>query len=340
MCNPLDRIGVFMLADPLLGITLKQAKQTLDAVLDFNADGKVLGRAGLTGQKSTTTQWPDLLEYIFYAAITRQQGSAVRIYGDLQGMTQSMATEIHNMNAWLFGEWFGPSLDETGINAMVTQGYLREEAEAMLEGIQNALTTKALTGIEFQINRGNIQYLEPFIRLCVELGIEPHLEMQEMQFCRGDDLTQLRQRYQDNLSSQEQLQRIARIMVGITNEPLDQILSPFFCPGNGGPQYGQCNYWFENGLFVWPNGRGGLLRTACLSDKTVIDPNFEPSVARLTQHLNHPLIAMRKNLQQLNMTGTKCSNCTLWLTCRGGCRAMAYLASGNDFSPDPNCWKS
>ncbi len=339
MRDPLDRIGVFMLADPVLGISLEQAKQALDAVLAFNEDGLYLGRAGMTGQCSTTTKWQWLLEYIHYAVVERGQGSAVHIYGDLQGMTQSLARDIREMGVRIFGEWFGPSLDETGVRAMMSQGSSRDKAEAMLEGIQNALAVKALTGIEFQINRWNIEYLEPFVQLCLRLGVDPHLEMQEMQFERGGDLVGLRRVYQERLPSQEQLRQAARMVADLTGQGVDEVLSPFFCLGNSGLQYGQCNYWFENGLFVWPDGKGGLVRTACLSDKTIIDPRFEPSVRRLEEHLGHPLVAMRRSFKQGDMAETKCATCQWWGVCRSGCRAMAFLASGSDFAPDPNCWK-
>ena len=339
-----DRVGVFMLADPALGITLDQAKNTLDAVLEFNRQigvpGK-LGRAGMTGQLSTTTKWTCLLDYVHYAAVEKNQGDAVRIYGDLQGMSSQLAEEIKKMGAWLFSEWFAPSLDTAGVEIMVQQGVAKEEAEAMLAGILNALTAKSLTGIEFQVNRWNIQYLEDFIKMCLQLGVEPHLEMQEMQFNRGDDLIELRQKYLKSLPTKAELQRAAEMVSNLTGQRFEELLSPFFCSGNTGMQFGMCNYWFENGVFIWPNGHGGLLRTACLSDKTVIDSDFEPTVLRLKQHLAHPLIKMRKNLKQENMAGTKCFSCRSWQEsgCRGGCRAMAFLATCSDFSPDPNCWQ-
>lgn len=331
--NSLDRIGVLVLVDPALGITIENAKMALDTVMEFNGDGLPLSRICITAQTTTTTVWPELLDFIKYAAVEKKQKSAVRVFSNLQGMTKQMAKEIRRLGALLFGEWSAPRLDQRGIKIMAQQGISETKAEAMLEGILNSLEAEALTGIEFQINKNNFQYVGEFVRSCHELGVEAHLEMQEIKFTRGqNDLVGLRQKYLDLLPPKNELCRIARL----TGENIP--LSPFFCSGIGGLQYGVCNYWFGNGLFIRPNGRGGLLRTACLSDATPIDADFVPTVERLRRNLDHPLVTMRKSLCQADMAGTKCANCSFWGDCRGGCRAMAFLASNNDFSPDPNCW--
>ncbi|MBI2459372.1 MAG: hypothetical protein HYV53_02340 [Parcubacteria group bacterium] len=329
--NKLDRIGVLVLVDPGLGITIKDAKAALDACLEFNGDGLPLSRICVTAQATTNTRWPELLDFIQYAAVERKQKSAVRVFSDLQGMTEDKAREIRNLGALLFGEWFAPSLDQRGIKAMVQQGI--STAGDMLEGIKNSLKAKALTGIEFQINKNNFQYVGEFIKSCNQLEIEPHLEMQEVKFSREQkNLADWRREYLDLLPPKSELQKIARL----TGENIP--LSPFFCSGNNGLQYGVCNYWFENGVFIRSNGRGGLLRTACLSDTTPVDSDFVPTTERLRRNLAHPLLAMRKSLRQKDMAGTKCAPCSFWDYCRGGCRAMAFLAANNDFSPDPNCW--
>lgn len=329
--NPLDRIGVIVLVDPALGLTSENAKAALDACLEFNGDGLSLSRVGVTGQTTTATLWPDLLDFIRYAAVEKKQNSAVRIFSDLQDMTKMLAREIRNLGALLFGEWSAPRLDKRAVRIMERQGILK--AEVMLKGIKNSLEAKALTGIEFRINKNNFQYVGEFIKSCRELGIEAHLEMQEVKFTRGQKaLANLRRKYLDLLPSKNELLKIARLVRA------DIPLSPFFCSGISGLQYGVCNYWFENGLFIRPNGRGGLLRSACLSDATLIDADFIPTVERLRRNLKHPLVAMRKHLQQQDMAGSKCANCSFWGDCRGGCRAMAFLAANDDFSPDPNCW--
>lgn len=330
--NSLDRIGVLVLVDPALGITSENAKTALDACLEFNGDGLPLNRVCITGQITTPTLWPSLLDFIQYAAMEKKQGAAVRIFSDLRHMTKELAREIRDAGALLFGEWSAPWFDQRGIKIMKEQGILR--AEARLKGIENCLKAKALAGVEFQINRNNFQHVEEFIKSCQELKIEAHLEMQEVGFNRrrGKDLLERRRQYLNLLPSKSELRRLAKLTGA--SAPL----SPFFCSGKGGLQYGVCNYWFENGVFIKANGRGGLERTACLSDITPIDSNFIPTVGRLRRNMKHPLVAMRKSLCQSDMVSSKCSQCFFWSCCRGGCRAMAFLASGNDFSPDPNCW--
>lgn len=329
--NSLDRIGVIVLVDPALGITSENAKAALDACLDFNGDGLPLSRVCVTAQKTTSTLWFELLDFIRYAAVEKKQNSAVRVFSDLQGMTKGLAREIRNLGALLFGQWSAPSLDQEGCKIMERQGILK--AEVMFKGIQNSLEAKALTGIEFQINKNNFQYVGEFIKSCRELGLQAHLEMQEVKFTRGQkDLANLRRKYLGLLPLKSDLYQIARL-TGKINP-----LSPFFCSGSSGLQYGVCNYWFENGLFIRPNGRGGLWRSACLSDATPIDADFIPTAERLRCNLKHPLVAMRKTLRRSDMIGSKCANCSFWGDCRGGCRAMAFLAANDDFSPDPNCW--
>lgn len=322
-----------MLVDPALGITIEDAEAALNAVMEFNHDDLPLSRVCITGQETTTTLWPELLDFIQYAAVEKKQKSVVRVFSDLQGMTKRLAREIRSLGALLFGELSAPSLDQTGIKIMEQQGMPTAKAEAMLKGIKNSLKAKALTGIEFQINENNFQHVGKFIKSCDQLGIEAHLEMQEVKFGREQkDLADLRRSYLGLLPPKSELRKIARLTG--KNIPL----SPFFCSGIGGLRYGVCNYWFENGLFIRSNGRGGLLRTACLSDATPIDADFIPTVERLRRNLDHPLVAMRKSLKQADMVGTKCEICSFWGYCRGGCRAMAFLASNKDFSPDPNCW--
>lgn len=331
--NPLDRIGVLVLVDPVLGITIENAKAALDAVIEFNGDGLPLSRVCITAQTTTATLWPELLAFIQYAAVEKKQKSAVRVFSDLQGMTKKMAKEIRSLGTLLFGEWLAPSLDQKGIKIMAQQGVPETMAEAMLKGIENSLKAEALTGIEFQINKNNLQYVGEFIKSCDKLEIEAHLEMQEVRFDRGQkDLADLRRSYLGLLPPKSELLQIAQM----TGENIP--LSPFFCSGIGGLQYGVCNYWFENGVFIRSNGRGGLLRTACLSDATPIDFDFVPTVERLRRNLDRPLVAMRKSLCQSDMDGTKCASCSFWGYCRGGCRAMAFLASNDDFFSDPNCW--
>jgi len=343
--SEVNRIGVLMFVDPTLGITLEQAEKTLSAVIDFNsrqikyaagskniAAPQTLSRLGFTGQKSTATNWEFLLEFMAYAS---QQGQPpVHIYSDLKELVDDGAMAIRDARGRLYGEWFAPSLDSRGIEIMVGQGFKREEAEKILAGILVALETGALTGLEFQINKRNIGYVEDFIKTCRQLGIEPHLEMQEIQFSRNqDNLATLRNLYRNNLPSRAEILKVANFVAQSTHSSATNLLSPFF--DYGGP-HGVCNYWFENGLFIRPQSNGDLYRTVCLSDQTIIDSDFKPTVLNLIKNLEHPLMKSRQSDRD-NIPA--CQGCKLLLNCRGGCRAMAYLFSGDDSSPDPNCWR-
>lgn len=343
--SEVNRIGVLMFVDPDLGITLEQAKKTLSAVIGFNtrnmeyaANSKnstapqTLSRLGFTGQKSTATKWKFLLEFMAYASQLEQP--PVHIYGDLKDLTASQARDIKEAGGRLYGEWFAPALDSRGIGIMIGQGSERREVEKMLAGISVALKTGALTGLEFQTNKRNIGYVGDFIKTCRQLGIEAHLEMQEIQFSRNqDDLATIRNLYRDNLPSRAEIRAVADLVARSKHSPASDLLSPFF--DYGGPQ-GICNYWFENGLFIRPKPGGGLYRTACLSDQTVIDHDFRPTVRNLINNSEHPLF-QREQSDHEDIPG--CRGCGLLPNCRGGCRAMAYLLSGNDWSPDPNCWR-
>ncbi|MDP3093746.1 MAG: hypothetical protein Q8N16_03195 [bacterium] len=327
-----NRIDVVVLVDPVGGITHDQAREVVRAVLKYNNDeSRPLSRLTLTGQETTTTQWPDLLPFLDWARIIRQ-GDGLRIFGNLIGMTPETARVIAELKVRMYGEWFGPSLDEVGVQAMVNQGTAYDEATAMLAGIKTALATGALIGLEFQVNRQNISYVEDFLRLCQELGIEGHLEMQETQFSKPRNLA-VAKMYRQSLPPKEQLRRICEIVAAQADVSPDNLVSPFFTCGS---QDGACNYFYR-GLFIRPNGRGGLRQTVCLSELTVIDDNFKPSWAQIGHSLRNPVLALR-NIAQEQMEGG-CRTCSVWSQCLGGCRAMAYLASGSRFAPDPNCWK-
>jgi|GEM_PF-1637825 len=342
-----NRIGVLMFVDPALGISLNQAQATLEAVLKFNdrlakvlADpsvGAPLSRLGFSAQKSTTTRWPFLTEFMAHA--NRRCQPPVHIYGNLRGLDRLTALDIKAAGGCLYGEWFAPSLDGRGVDIMKEQGIETTEAEEMLAGISLSLEAGALTGLEFQINKRNVGYVRDFIQFCLRLGIEPHLEMQEVSFYRDsrpDILISLRKAYRDNLPSPEEIRRVAELVAELEKQPADKLLSPFF---DCGGRFGACNYWFENGLFVRPSMAGGLYRTVCLSDRTIIEPDFTPTVASLIKQARHPRHHLLKGRQVNRLLDAECSACGLLSQCRGGCRAMSYLAFGNEGSGDPNCWR-
>lgn len=325
-----DRIKVVVLADALLSITLKQAQDAIKAVLAYNGDAQLLDRLTLTGQESTTTQWLHLLPFLDWVmAIGQDHG--LRIFGNLVGVTQELVRAIAERKVKMYGEWFGPSLDKKSVIAMVQQGTNQRDAELMLEGIKIAHREGALTGLEFQINRQNIGHIEPFLRLCQKLGIEGHLEMQETPFVEPRDV-QLASRYRANRPATDQFREVAALVAKLTGDVVENLVPPFLCPGGCD---GACNY-FRRGVFLWPNGQGGLQQTVCLSDKTIVDSDWQPNLERIGS--NQRRLREWRFIPQARMEG-KCQICDVWQSCLGGCRAMAYLASGSRFAPDPNCWK-
>lgn len=322
-----DKIEVLVFVDPGLGISCKQALAVLRTVMEFNGEILPLYRLTLTSTRSTTTAWSDLMPFIDAPAMHMHR-KGLRIFGNLVGLTKSMAQDLKQRDILVFGEWHGPDLSKTGYDSMLKQGFAEDETRAMRDGILVALENGVLQGIEFQVTRENILHAKKFLEFCHSLNVEGHLEIKETPFQANGIWPAY-----NPLPVEDTRQLLKHPLLKALGE---NPVPPFFCPGSANPR-GSCPYFYR-GLFLWPDGNGGLYQTVCLSDQTIVGRTpFVPSAENIAQAME--ILAPLRNVDQGQMEGA-CQRCEQWNNCLGGCRAMARLASrGDQFAPDPNCWR-
>lgn len=322
-----DKVEVLVFVDPALGIKLGQVLEVISAVKKFNHDELPLHRLTLTSTRSTTTAWQELLPFLD-APVVQKQRECLRIFDNLLGLSKNLALELKQRGIKMFGEWHAADLSEQSLCSMRNQGYDPTETQAMLTGIHVALNNDILQGLEFQITNANIDEAAVFLEFCRQLNIEGHLEVKEVSFQSGVALP----RYIPLQADKVRELVCHPLIKALGSNPVP----PFFCPGLSDPR-GSCPYFYR-GLFLWPDGNGGLYQTVCLSDQTIVGPTpFVPASNRIAESMK--LLAPQRNVRRDQMNG-HCRDCEQWQNCLGGCRAMAYLASEGDyFAPDPNCWK-
>ena len=320
--------------DPQVGIDLEQAWLALDTIRSSPRCQRPLKRLVLTSSYSrkAVTSWDALIPFL-NGCFERGELN-IKIFSNLAGLSRETATFLLEHGVYLAGEWGAP--DFTAIGLAIEAAHEGEElANAMLAGLDLAMEVGALNAIEYQINADNVGYADSFIRACTERGVEYHFEMQERP-CRSDKPYSEEQRdaYRASQPTKERLLEIVEAIAEHEGLNSDQLIPPFFSLGSDA---GACEY-IRGGIFLRSNGRGGLRQTVCLSNWARVSDDFLGEEHPVENAVHHELVEPNWNTNPELMQG-KCQSCDLWRRCLGGCRAMAYVATGSAFAPDPNCWK-